>query len=125
MKKLLFGLLFISTFSMTDKVDDALSEVRGVKDDLFSSESSVLGALATPAEMAAHQMRCRLRPMPVRGVDRNLKFDAATKKRAAELNIETLRKNKQAHAIGDDRAAAKLGEMQGQSAEYLRRFKAN
>ena len=47
-----------------DKVEQALSEVRQVKADLYSRESSVLGTLPGPEEMAAHQLRCRPTPSP-------------------------------------------------------------
>jgi len=75
-----------------DKVEEALSEVRHVKADLYSRESSVLGTLPGPAEMAAHQLRCRPIPKPRAGAPREVRFDAATEKRAAQLDPMKLRK---------------------------------
>jgi len=77
-----------------DKVSQALSEVRGVKADLFSRKSSVLGALPGPAELAAHQMRCRPAPKPKAGVRREIDFDAATIERVAKLSPAAMRKAK-------------------------------
>ena len=77
-----------------DDVARALSEVRDVKADLFSRQSSVLGRLPGPAEMAAHQMRCRPLPKPTAGVRREIRFDAATIRRAAALDPVALRKSK-------------------------------
>jgi len=76
----------------TDKVEEALAEVRDVKADLFSRQSSVLGTLPGPAEMAAHQLRCRSIPKPKAGVPREIQFDEATKKRAAGLDPMEQRK---------------------------------
>jgi len=50
------NILFIMS---DDHCARALSEVRDVKADLFSRQSSVLGTLPGPVETAAHQMRCR------------------------------------------------------------------
>ena len=75
-----------------DKVEQALSEVRQVKADLYSRESSVLGTLPGPEEMAAHQLRCRPTPSPRAGVPREVRFDAAATKRAAQLDPMKLRK---------------------------------
>ncbi len=83
-----------SAVAQQDLVEEALSEVRHVKADLFSRQSSVLGTLPGPAEMAAHQMRCRTIPRPVAGVNREIVFDAETKARAAKLDPLTLRKSK-------------------------------
>jgi hypothetical protein len=76
------------------KVEQALREVRDVKADLFSRQSSVLGQLPGPAEMAAHQMRCRPIPKPKAGVPRKIRFDAQTVERAAALDPAKLRKAK-------------------------------
>jgi len=101
MKRLIAALFLSSFFSLTfgtvavaktNKVEEALAEVRDVKADLFSRESSVLGTLPGPAEMAAHQLRCRSIPKPKAGVPREIQFDAATRKRAAELDLMVLRK---------------------------------
>jgi len=75
-----------------DKVSQALSEVRGVKADLFSRKSSVLGMLPGPVELAAHQMRCRPAPKPKAGLRREIEFDVATVKRAARLSPAAMRK---------------------------------
>ncbi|MEE8450986.1 MAG: DUF6288 domain-containing protein [Thermoguttaceae bacterium] len=77
-----------------DGVERALSEVRDVKADLFSRRSSVLGTLPGPAETAAHQMRSRPIPEPKAGVSREVRFDAATRSRAAALDPVALRKAK-------------------------------
>jgi len=77
-----------------DGVAEALSEVRHVKADLFSRTSSVLGKLPGPAELAAHQLRCRPIPKPRAGAPREVRFDAATKRRAAGLDPAALRKAK-------------------------------
>ena len=76
------------------KVEQALREVRRVKADLHARRSSVLGALPGPTETAAHQMRCRPAPQPKAGVPRDLRFDAATKERAAKLSPAAMRKRK-------------------------------
>ncbi len=75
-----------------DPVEEALANVRDAKVALFSRESSVLGTLPGPAEMAAHQMRCRPIPKPQAGVPREIEFDEATKKRAAGLDPMEQRK---------------------------------
>ena len=75
-----------------DKVEEALAEVRNVKADLYSRDSSVLGKLPGPAELAAHQLRCRPIPKPKAGVPREIRFDAATTQRAAKLDPMALRK---------------------------------
>jgi len=75
-----------------DKVDEALAEVRHVKADLFSQDSSVLGKLPTPAEMAAHQLRCRPLPVPKAGVKREIVFDAKQKQYAAKIDLTKLKK---------------------------------
>ena len=75
-----------------DKVEEALGEVRDVKADLFSRESSVLGTLPGPAEMAAHQLRCRPLPKPQAGLQRRMRFDAATQQYAAGLDLKSLKK---------------------------------
>jgi len=75
-----------------DKVDEALAEVRHVKADLYRRHSSVLGRLPGPAEMAAHQLRCRPIPKPTRGAPREIRFDAETVTRAAALDPMALRK---------------------------------
>ena len=89
-------LVFLSTGVATaaegDKIEKALSEVRGVKANLFSRKSGVLGKLPGPAEMAAHQMRCRPAPKPKSGVRREIDFDAETIKRAAKLDPAAMRK---------------------------------
>jgi len=77
-----------------DKVEQALREVRDVKADLFSRHSGVLGRLPGPAEMAAHQMRCRPIPRPKAGVPREIMFDAQTIERAAGIDPVKLRKAK-------------------------------
>ncbi|MDP6502090.1 MAG: DUF6288 domain-containing protein, partial [Planctomycetota bacterium] len=77
----------------TDKIEEALSEVRDVKSVLFSRESSVLGTLPGPGEMAAHQLRCRPVPIPEAGLPREIQFDAAAQKRAAEFDPMKLRKS--------------------------------
>jgi len=77
-----------------DDLEQALREVRGVKADLFSRRSSVLGELPGPAEMASHQLRCRPIPKPIADAPRKLRFDAATIARAAALDPVKLRKAK-------------------------------
>ena len=84
----------VASAAETDKVEQALREVRDVKADLFSRQSSVLGRLPGPAEMAAHQMRCRAIPKPLAGAARQIRFDAQTVERAAALDPATLRKAK-------------------------------
>ncbi|NQT88982.1 hypothetical protein HQ560_19595, partial [bacterium] len=76
------------------KLEQALREVRGVKADLFSRTSSILGTLPGPAEMAAHQMRCRPAPQPKAGATRDMTFDAAVRERAAKLDPLAMRKRK-------------------------------
>jgi len=92
----IFFSLMAATVAMaaTDKVEEALAEVRDVKADLYSRQSSVLGTLPTPADLAAHQMRCRPIPKPQTGIPREIRFDAATKQRAAGLDPVALRKAK-------------------------------
>ena len=80
--------------AQVDKVEQALREVRDVKAGLFSRQSSVLGQLPGPAEMAAHQLRCRAIPKPLAGEPREIRFDARTIKRAAALDPIALRKAK-------------------------------
>ncbi len=75
-----------------DKVEEALAEVRDVKADLFSRQSSVLGELPSPAELAAHQMRCR--PLPKAATAGEMAFGTATVERAAALDPAKLRKAK-------------------------------
>ena len=75
-----------------DPVAEALATVREVKADLHGRESSILGTLPGPAEMAAHQMRCRPAPQPKAGVSREMRFDAATEQRAAGLDPLAMRK---------------------------------
>jgi len=91
-------LVFLSTGMVVaaepDEVEKALSEVRGVKAGLFSRKSGVLGKLPGPAEIAAHQRRCRPAPKPKAGVRREISFDAETIKRAAKLNPAAMRKAK-------------------------------
>ena len=91
-------LVFLSTGVVVaaegDKIEKALSEVRGVKADLFSRKSSVLGKLPGPVELAAHQRRCRPAPKPKAGVRREIRFDAETIKRAAKLDPAAMRKAK-------------------------------
>jgi len=82
----------VAIAAQPDKVELALRQVREVKADLFSRQSSVLGLLPGPAEMAAHQMRCRPIPKPKAGVRRELDFDAETTQRAAKLDPLALRK---------------------------------
>ncbi len=77
-----------------DKVEEALSEVRDVNAGLFSRQSSILGTLPGPVEMAAHQMRCRPTVVPKAGGSREITFDAETIRRAAELDPVALRKSK-------------------------------
>ncbi len=77
-----------------DKVEQALREVRDVKAALFSRSSGLLGRLPGPAEIAAHQMRCRPIPRPEAGVPREIRFDAQTIERAAGLDPVELRKAK-------------------------------
>ncbi len=84
----------IAVAAVPDKVEEAFREVRHVKMDLHSRRSSILGALPGPAEMAAHQMRCRPAPQPKAGVSRDIQFDAATKERAAKLKPLAMRKAK-------------------------------
>jgi len=70
------------------ELERALSEVRGVKADMFSTESSVLGKLPSPAELAAVQLACRPIPRPAAtagaGRSRTVTFDAATRRRLAK-----------------------------------------
>jgi hypothetical protein len=77
-----------------DRLEEALREVRHVKADLHSRESSVLGTLPGPAESADHQMRCRPAPQTTAAASREMDFDEATRKRAAALRPEALRKAK-------------------------------
>jgi len=87
-------LVSVTVAAGRDRVEEALSEVRDVKADLHSRKSSVLGTLPGPAEMAAHSLRCRPVPAPKAGVQRELKFDDETVKRAAKLDPVRLRKLK-------------------------------
>jgi len=82
-----------------EHVEKALSEVRDVKAELFSRKSSILGKLPGPAEMAAHQMRCRPAVKPKAGVKRQITFNAETIKRAASLNPAKMRKAKSRFGI--------------------------
>ncbi len=70
----------------TDKVEEALAEVRDVKAGLFSRQSSVLGTLPGRADMAAHQLRCRPVPTLQADVPRAIPFDDKIKKYASELD---------------------------------------
>jgi len=85
-------LAHIASGAEPSKIEKALSEVRDVKADLFSRKSSVMGTLPGPAELAAHQMRCRPIPEPTAGVKREITFDAETIKRAAKLKPAAMRK---------------------------------
>lgn len=91
---LTLSLVTIAAAAPADKIEQALREVREVKADLFSRRSSVLGRLPGPAELAAHQLRCRPLPEPTAGVPREVEFDAETTKRAAELDPVALRRTK-------------------------------
>jgi len=91
---LVFQLAGAAVAAEGDKVEKALSEVRGVKAGLFSRKSSVLGKLPGPAELAAHQRRCRPAPKPKAGVRREIGFDVETIKRAAKLDPAVMRKAK-------------------------------
>jgi hypothetical protein len=89
---LVFTLIGVATAAEVDKVEEALLEVRHVKADLHSRKSSVLGTLPGPAQMAAHQMRCRPAPKPPKGILREIDFDDVAKERAKKLNPQALRK---------------------------------
>lgn len=84
----------IAAAAEPDQVEQALSDVRDVKADLFSRQSSVLGRMPGPAEMAAHQLRCRPIPKPQAGAAGDVRFDAETIARAAKLDAVALRKAK-------------------------------
>jgi len=88
------SLAAIASAAETDAAERALSEVRNVKADLLSRQSSVLGTLPGPTQTAAHQMRCRPIPQPKAGVSREIRFDTSTRRRAAELDPVALRKAK-------------------------------
>jgi len=72
-------------------VEEELAKVRQCGNELYTRKSSVFGQLPGPAEMAAHQLRCRPIPAPGSGVERELDFDDATKRRAAKLDPAELR----------------------------------
>ncbi len=57
----------LSLYAEKDIVEKALSEVRDVKQDMFSRHSSVLGELPGPSGLAAAQMRTRPIPSPQPG----------------------------------------------------------
>jgi hypothetical protein len=105
----------LQTAARSDTVERALSSVRGVKRDLFSEQSSVLGKLPTSAEMAAHQVRCRPVPAPQAGVERRLQFDDDLRQRVAALKPEALRKLK--HRMG--LVVLPLGITGAQVAEFV------
>ena len=77
-----------AAFGGDAELERALAEVRRVKADMFSTESSVLGSLPAPAELAAVQLRCRPIPRPVSTTNmsrtRTVTFDAGTRKRLAK-----------------------------------------
>ncbi|MHC4199506.1 MAG: DUF6288 domain-containing protein, partial [Planctomycetota bacterium] len=77
-----------AAFGRDAELERALSEVRRVKADMFSTESSVLGKLPSPAELAAMQLGCRPIPKPAStvgaGRTRTVTFDAATRRRLAK-----------------------------------------
>ena len=114
---LTLSLAGIAAAAQVDKVEQALREVRHVKADLHSRRSSILGALPGPAEMAAHQKRCRPAPQPKAGVLRDMRFDAATRERAAKLNPVAMRKLK--GRMG--RRVLPLGITGAYVSEFLRR----
>jgi len=107
----------VATAAEPDTVERALSSVRGVKRDLFSERSSVLGKLPGSAEMAAHQVRCRPLPVPKAGAGRKLQFDDDVKRRAAALKPEALRKLK--HRMG--MVVLPLGITGAHVAEFVKR----
>ena len=69
-------------------VEGALAAVRHVKADVHSRRSSVLGGLATPEEMAAHQMRCRPAPKPKNGFPREIDFGPVIRERAEKSSSQ-------------------------------------
>jgi hypothetical protein len=58
-------------------VEDALSSVRDVRADMFSRQSSVLGELPGPGELAEAELRARPIPRPQANQPRTLNLDAA------------------------------------------------
>ncbi len=90
----LFFLLELAALAIaeTDKVEESLTEVRGIKAERFSREPSVLGELPGPADLAEHLLRCRAIPKAQAATDRNCRFDSVTKKRAAGLAPKEHRK---------------------------------
>ena len=113
---LLFGLSF--TVQAKDLVEEALSEVRAVKADLYSLESSVLGELPGPAERAAHQMRCRPRIDIKPGASLTLKIDAAIRAKIKELKLEEFKNGRHRTAVPLGIAGARLVDLQ-KRAEFL------
>jgi len=84
-----------NSYLMADEfgsVEEELANVRECGDELYTRTSSVFGQLPGPAEMAAHQLRCRPIPAPQAGVKRERDFNDATKRRAAGLDPAELRR---------------------------------
>jgi len=82
-------------------IEDALKQVRDVKKDLFAGQSSVLGKLPDPEEMARQQLRTRPIPKPQTNANATVTFDTARmKKLTAELKrrIGKLRKDRKGKA---------------------------
>jgi len=92
--------LTLPTTAIADSVEDALRAVRDIKADIHSRRSSVLGELASPEEMAAHQMRCRPAPRPRTGLEREMAFDEQTIQRAARISPDALCKANPRFGLG-------------------------
>jgi len=69
--------LAASAMAQAGPIEDALASVRDVRADMFSRQSSVLGELPGPAELAEVELRARPIPRPRANQPRTLKLGAA------------------------------------------------